>query len=55
MHENKYLHLPVLDERNGVVVGVVNVMEIIQAVAGNKGSERLVVEGLVIRSKNMPQ
>lgn len=42
MHENKYLHLPVVDEQSGEVVGVVNVMEIIQATAGDKGSERLV-------------
>lgn len=40
MHENKYLHLPVVDEDSGEVIGVVNVMEIIQATAGDKGSER---------------
>lgn len=40
MHENKYLHLPVVDENDGTVVGVVGVMEIIQATAGDRGSER---------------
>lgn len=40
MHENKYLHLPVVDEEEGTVVGVVNVMEIVQATAGDKGSSR---------------
>lgn len=40
MHENKYLHLPVVDEDEGTVVGVVNVMEIVQATAGAKGSTR---------------
>ncbi|CAN0468692.1 unnamed protein product, partial [Ascophyllum nodosum] len=29
MHDNKYLHLPVVDESSGNVVGVVGVMEII--------------------------
>ncbi len=38
MHENKYLHLPVVDESNGNVLGVVSVMEIIQATAGEEGS-----------------
>lgn len=38
MHENKYLHLPVVDETNGNVLGVVSVMEIIQATAGEEGS-----------------
>lgn len=41
MHENKYLHLPVVDIDAGTVVGVVNVMEILQATAGDKGSARL--------------
>ena len=40
MHENKYLHLPVVDEDKAFVVGVVNVMEIVQATAGAKGSSR---------------
>lgn len=40
MHENKYLHLPVVDADAGMVVGVVNVMEILQATAGDKGSAR---------------
>lgn len=40
MHENRYLHLPVVEENSGNVLGVVSVMEIIQAVAGDKGSER---------------
>lgn len=40
MHENKYLHLPVVDESSGAVVGVVGVMEIIQATAGDRGSDR---------------
>lgn len=40
MHENKYLHLPVLNQATGQVVGVVNVMEIIQSTAGDNGSER---------------
>lgn len=40
MHENKYLHLPVVDEDRGMVEGVVNVMEIVQATAGDKGSSR---------------
>lgn len=38
MHENKYLHLPVVDEDSGNVLGVVSVMEIIQATAGEEGS-----------------
>ena len=38
MHENKYLHLPVVDEGTGNVLGVVSVMEIIQATAGEEGS-----------------
>lgn len=40
MHENKYLHLPVLDVDASAIVGVVNVMEILQATAGTKGSAR---------------
>ena len=40
MHENKYLHLPVLDGEQHTVVGVVNVMEIVQATAGAKDSAR---------------
>ena len=40
MHENKYLHLPVVDVDASTVVGVVNVMEILQATAGDKGSAR---------------
>ena len=40
MHENKYLHLPVVDEGTGEVLGVVGVMEIIRATAGAKGSDR---------------
>lgn len=40
MHENKYLHLPVVDEDTGIVQGVVSVMEIVQATAGSKGSSR---------------
>ncbi|CAM9344846.1 unnamed protein product, partial [Hapterophycus canaliculatus] len=40
MHENRYLHLPVVDEDSGNVLGVVSVMEIIQATAGDKGSDR---------------
>ena len=43
MHENKYLHLPVVDEGTGEVLGVVGVMEIIRATAGAKGSDRYVV------------
>lgn len=39
MHQNKYLHLPVVDESTGTVSGVVNVMEIMQATAGEHGSE----------------
>lgn len=38
MHQNKYLHLPVIDESIGTVSGVVNVMEIMQATAGEEGS-----------------
>ena len=38
MHENKYLHLPVVDESSGTVLGAVNVMEIIQGTAGEQGS-----------------
>lgn len=40
MHENKYLHLPVLDQSTCTVLGVVSVMEIIQATAGDRGSTR---------------
>lgn len=42
MHDNKYLHLPVVDSDEGTVVGVVNVMEIVQAMAGARGSSRYV-------------
>lgn len=42
MHENRYLHLPVVDVKASTVVGVVNVMEILQATAGDKGSARYV-------------
>ena len=42
MHDNKYLHLPVVDSDQGTVVGVVNVMEIVQAMAGTRGSSRYV-------------
>lgn len=42
MHENKYLHLPVVDLDVGTVLGVVNVMEILRATAGDKGSSRYV-------------
>lgn len=38
MHQNKYLHLPVVDEANGTVLGLVNVMDIMQATAGEHGS-----------------
>ena len=38
MDKKKYLHLPVVDNR--AVVGVVNVMEIVQAITGSKGSAR---------------
>lgn len=41
MHENKYLHLPVVDEdQGGLVVGVVNVVELVQATVGSRGSSR---------------
>lgn len=42
MHENKYLHLPVVEEDSGKVLGVVSVMEVIHATAGEKGSDRRV-------------
>ncbi|CAN0034127.1 unnamed protein product [Ectocarpus fasciculatus] len=38
MCENRYLHLPVVDERSGAVLGVVDVMEIVQATVGQEGS-----------------
>lgn len=38
MHDNKYLHLPVVEESSGKVLGVVAVMEIILAIAGEEGS-----------------
>ena len=44
MHENKYLHLPVLDGEQHTVVGVVNVMEIVQATAGAKDSARYALQ-----------
>eukprot|EP00953_Heterococcus_sp_UTEX-ZZ885_P010254 5988-Heterococcus_DN1.PRE.1 len=37
MHECKYLHLPVVDAK-GRVVGLVDVMEIINATVGQEGS-----------------
>lgn len=40
MHENKYLHLPVVDDDSLEILGVVGVMEIIRATAGDKGSDR---------------
>lgn len=40
MHDNKYLHLPVVDQEAGTVQGVVSVMEIIQATAGDRGSHK---------------
>ena len=38
MCENRYLHLPVVDEDSGEVMGVVDVMEIIEATVGHEGS-----------------
>lgn len=38
MCENRYLHLPVVDEESGEVTGVVDVMEIIEATVGQEGS-----------------
>ncbi|CAM9654650.1 unnamed protein product, partial [Hapterophycus canaliculatus] len=38
MCENRYLHLPVVAEGSGEVLGVVDVMEIIQATVGQEGS-----------------
>lgn len=38
MCENRYLHLPVVDEETGEVMGVVDVMEIIEATVGQEGS-----------------
>lgn len=51
MHENKYLHLPVVEEDTGKVLGVVSVMEIIHATAGEKGSDRC---GTMFRSPPCP-
>ena len=48
MHENKYLHLPVVDESDGTVLGVVSVMEIIQATAGDRGSSRYCMMLLIV-------
>lgn len=38
MVENRYLHLPVVDDASGDIAGVVDVMEIIQATVGQEGS-----------------
>lgn len=38
MCDNRYKHLPVLEEGTGKVVGVVDVMEIISATVGQEGS-----------------
>ena len=38
MCENRYHHLPVMEEESGEVMGVVDVMEIIQATVGQEGS-----------------
>ena len=38
MHEHKYLHLPVRDESSGLVLGVVDVMELLCHTAGGEGS-----------------
>lgn len=38
MCENRYLHLPVVDDESGEVMGVVDVMEIIEATVGQEGS-----------------
>lgn len=38
MHQNKYLHLPVVDETNGMLLGLVSVMEIMLAIAGDENS-----------------
>ncbi|CAM9964799.1 unnamed protein product, partial [Choristocarpus tenellus] len=39
MHENRYLHLPVVNATGGVK-GLVSVMDIVNAVAGTEGSSR---------------
>lgn len=38
MCEKRYLHLPVVAEDTGQVLGVVDVMEIVQATVGQEGS-----------------
>lgn len=38
MCDNRYLHMPVVDEDSGEVMGVVDVMEIIEAMVGQEGS-----------------
>ena len=43
MCENRYLHLPVVVEDTGEVLGVVDVMEIIQATVGQEGSSGWVI------------
>lgn len=38
MCQNGYLHMPVVDDATGRVVGVVDVMEIIEVTVGQEGS-----------------
>lgn len=38
MCENRYLHMPVVDDSTGKVMGVVDVMDIVQATVGQEGS-----------------
>lgn len=40
MHENSYLHLPVVDGEGGRILGVVNVVEVVKATIGARGSAR---------------
>lgn len=48
MCENRYLHLPVVDEDTGRVLGVVDVMEIVQATVGQEGSSGYVSNPSVV-------
>ncbi len=55
MHENKYLHLPVVDLDQSTVVGVVNVMEILQATAGDRGSSRYALVHVPFQVLHLPE
>jgi signal-transduction protein with cAMP-binding, CBS, and nucleotidyltransferase domain len=48
MHDQKFLHLPVRDENTGLVVGLVDVMELVCSTAG--GEEKVIFDILLCSS-----